>query len=185
MQDLIDRYAAHGFTLLVDLATLTASAKKPKTKKFKFAYKFKTPKQLAEFVTAQVECIEQEKETQKNNKKLQEEALKNHPIDVGTIVYSSWGYDQTNIDFFQVIRRTKSLVVIQKINKAPAPNKSEGVMCRHVVPVKDQFISTETIMKKVNVLLGSHKPHFYLSHKYGSYSVYDRGDDGCYESWYA
>ena len=185
MQDFIDRYAAHGFTLTVDLAELTASARKPKTKKFKFNYKFKSPKQLAEFVAAQAGLIEREQETKANNKKLQQEALKNHSLEVGTIVYSSWGFNQTNIDFFQVIRRTKSSVVIQEIDKKTAPNKSEGFMCRHVVPVKDKFTSTETIMKKVNVLLGSHKPHFYLSHKYGSYSVYDRGDDGCYESWYA
>jgi hypothetical protein len=28
-------------------------------------------------------------------------------IEKGAIVYSSWGYDQTNVDFFVVVRRTK------------------------------------------------------------------------------
>ena len=29
-----------------------------------------------------------------------------HNLEVGTILYSSWGYDQTNVDFYKVIRRT-------------------------------------------------------------------------------
>lgn len=29
---------------------------------------------------------------------------KPHPLKVGDILYSSWGYDQTNIDFYQVTR---------------------------------------------------------------------------------
>lgn len=30
------------------------------------------------------------------------------PLKVGDIFYSSWGYDQTNIDFYKVLEITKS-----------------------------------------------------------------------------
>jgi hypothetical protein len=36
-------------------------------------------------------------------------------IEVGTILYTSWGYDQTNVEFFEVIATTKAMVVLQKI----------------------------------------------------------------------
>lgn len=36
---------------------------------------------------------------------------------VGDILYSSWGYDQTNIDFYKVLKVTKASVKIQKTGK--------------------------------------------------------------------
>ena len=40
----------------------------------------------------------------------------NHPLKVGDILYSSWGYDQTNIDFYEVMRVTKSMAIIHRID---------------------------------------------------------------------
>ena len=38
-------------------------------------------------------------------------------IDVGDIYYTSWGYDQTNIDFYLVVDRTAATVEVVKIGK--------------------------------------------------------------------
>jgi hypothetical protein len=35
---------------------------------------------------------------------------------VGDILYSSWGYDQTNIEFFKVVKTSEFSVWIQKVN---------------------------------------------------------------------
>lgn len=44
-----------------------------------------------------------------------------HSLKVGDILYSSWGYDQTNIDFYQVVAlKGVSSVAIQKIGKRVA-----------------------------------------------------------------
>ena len=40
----------------------------------------------------------------------------NHPLKVGDILYSSWGYDQTNIDFYEVLKVTKSMAIIHRID---------------------------------------------------------------------
>lgn len=190
MKEWTERYAAQGLQLVVDLAKITASASKPNAKKPRFAYRFNNYGHMAEFVTKQIELIEKENIEKANKKKAEKDALANHPIEVGTIFVESWGYDQTNITFYQVIRKTKSAVIIQRINKKPAPNPQEGFMCRHVVPCKDEFVGTETLQKTVKVMPSSHgntakKPWYYLSHKYGSYYVYENGDKGVYESWYA
>lgn len=57
---------------------------------------------------------------------------------VGDILVSSWGYDQTNIDYYQVIERTAKMATIQKICKEfldsgyPSEDK--------VIPLKDAFV---------------------------------------------
>ena len=37
---------------------------------------------------------------------------------VGDILYSSWGYYQTNIDFYKVVKVSEFSVLIQKLNSA-------------------------------------------------------------------
>lgn len=34
---------------------------------------------------------------------------------VGKILVSTWGYDQTNVDFYKVVRESESFVWLQKI----------------------------------------------------------------------
>lgn len=34
---------------------------------------------------------------------------------VGDIVESSWGYDQTNIDYYRIVKRTESTVWVRKV----------------------------------------------------------------------
>ena len=41
----------------------------------------------------------------------------NKQITAGTVLYSSWGYDQTNIDFYQVVRATDKTVWLQQLEK--------------------------------------------------------------------
>lgn len=38
-----------------------------------------------------------------------------HSLREGDILYSSWGYDQTNVDFYQVMRITPKKVVLRKL----------------------------------------------------------------------
>lgn len=38
--------------------------------------------------------------------------------DVGDIVSESWGYDQTNVDFYRIIRRTPSMVTLRPMGAA-------------------------------------------------------------------
>ena len=38
-----------------------------------------------------------------------------HGLTVGDILYSSWGYDQTNIDFYEVTEAGEKAIVIRKV----------------------------------------------------------------------
>ena len=69
----------------------------------------------------------------------------NHNVKPGDIFRSMWGYDQTNIDYFQVVKLVgKTMVGIKAINAELV--ETTGYMQGKVRPVKDSF--------KVDVLLG-------------------------------
>lgn len=65
-----------------------------------------------------------------------------HSLKVGDILYSSWGYDQTNIDFYQVVGLVgKKQVKIKQI--ASKGVEDTGYCSRMVVAVKDSFVGEE------------------------------------------
>jgi hypothetical protein len=43
-------------------------------------------------------------------------------IDVGDVFVSSWGYEQTNVDFYKVTRKTRAMIELSPI---PAVSKGE------------------------------------------------------------
>lgn len=63
-------------------------------------------------------------------------------VKIGNIYRRSWGYDQTNVDYFQVVALKAKTVVVRKINHAQVKG-SEGFMSCNVVPVKDSFKDSE------------------------------------------
>lgn len=59
--------------------------------------------------------------------------------DPGAIFCHSWGYDQTNVDYYQVVKRSGTRVYLRPI-AASSVAGSEGFMSDSVVPAKDRFI---------------------------------------------
>lgn len=60
----------------------------------------------------------------------------------GDLLVNSWGYDQTNIDYWQVVATTAKTVTIRRIGSKTVPG-SEGCMQSDVVPDKDNFLDPE------------------------------------------
>lgn len=61
-------------------------------------------------------------------------------LNVGDIVYASWGYEQTNIDFYQVVRKTAKRYFVREIKSAYTET---GFMSGENLPVIDAFKSEE------------------------------------------
>lgn len=81
-----------------------------------------------------------------------EKAFKNFPhIQVGSLFASSWGFDQTNVDFYQVIKRTEKTVTVQKIASKVAETQQESntSMAAYVVADVDNFQDEKPITKKM------------------------------------
>ena len=136
--------------------------------KIAFNYRFKSAEQRDQYVAkfrSQIELREIEKN---NEKEVRAEARRNmiNPFKVGDIFYDSWGYDQTNIDFFQVVEVKAKSVVIRAITERMV--REAGYLCEYVVAVPDNFIG-ESVDRRVMIDRG------------GKY--YINGDRGCLFVW--
>jgi hypothetical protein len=63
-------------------------------------------------------------------------------IAIGDIFYSSWGYDQTNVDFYKVVSKTAKKVIVREV-------KSERVGGDKTIPT-DEFYKEDTYQCVVN-----------------------------------
>ena len=63
---------------------------------------------------------------------MQKEATSMADVEIGTIFYASWGYDQTNIEFYKVIRKTATMVELRAIGQIYVESASS--MSEYVMP---------------------------------------------------
>lgn len=86
-------------------------------------------------------------EDRKNQRKLEQQTFE-HTLKVGDILDSAWGYDQTNIDFYEVTEVKGKFVTLRKIRQNV---KSEGPMHGTCTPRPGDFTDAEPIRKKVSL----------------------------------
>jgi len=104
---------------------------------------------------------------------------------IGDILHGSWGYDQTNCEYYQVIGLTPKGYVLREIGQATVPSaRTASDMSAMVMPVKDKFLeNSEPVKARINkwgflsvpVRRGA-KTRVHLS-------KYEGGSN--YSSWYA
>lgn len=122
-----------------------------------------------------------------------------NPFQEGDIMHHSWGYDQTNCDFYQVVGVKPHSVVLRKIAARTVP-ESEGFMSETLMPVKDAFIEkgtqaltkqdheitpeNPTIEKRVSFYVNEDRSlRYYISVPFGWCDKWDGKPE--YHSWYA
>ena len=136
-------------------------------------YQYSTPEKRSEGIdrfVKQVTQVQAMKAAYKAN------LDKPHTLQVGQIVHSSWGYDQTQNDFYKIIElKGKTRVVLQQLQIRKVDG-STGHMSCSVMPVLDENIG-EPFTKKANGL-----NQIKLT-SYASASLWDERPK--YQSWYA
>jgi hypothetical protein len=146
-------------------------------------YSFKTRAQ----VDAQIEkTIESLKASHDLKARLKAERTAPHDVKIRDVFRSSWGYDQTNVDFYQVISVTKSMVEVRAIGQE---SEETGFMSGQCVPRVDDFRG-EPIKKRVNMQGGEPSISIYsFANAYRIKPVTTIGDkpvfDSSYFSYYA
>ena len=68
-----------------------------------------------------------------------------HGVEVGDIFVSSWGYDQTNISYYQVLKVSRKMVAIREIDSKVVRQSGTS---EYVVPVPNKFRSRSSVMRK-------------------------------------
>ena len=67
---------------------------------------------------------------------------------VGDYLYSTWGYEQTNVDFYKVVGVTAKCVKMVAIGSKIV--KQDSAMSGFVVPVDDSTEDNEVLLRRVN-----------------------------------
>lgn len=190
-----NRFFALGFDFIINYDTMTAKVERLKSKAFiqkpLFHIRFRSFARLIEFSSEWISNREAIKASEDKKKAIKKEALKNmvHGYKVGDVVYDSWGWEQTNIDFYQIVEVGAKSVKIRRLCAQYATNqeKNTSSMAAYVVPCKDQFLGGDhpVTLKKINVMV-DHKGEisYYIKSKHGWISKYVDGQK-VYSSWYA
>lgn len=109
-----------------------------KAQKPSWHYRFSNPAQRERRIAdtiASVQAWHDQRAAEKARKAA--EAAKGHHLAPGLILVSSWGYEQTNVDFYEVVEVIgKTMVKIEKIGGQSATDAGSGFssMSTHVVP---------------------------------------------------
>jgi len=153
-----------------DRDNLKAIAYKGKSKKPVWHYRFLKKEDMDKRINElfeRCEYWEGMKQKRKIERKKEIEDLR-----VGDILYSSWGYEQTNIDFYQVVEKKGQTFKIRPIAERRDNMYSHGMAC-DVKPVRDKFIG-EAIARRS------------LSGRHGYEHLFKTTDEAShYKSWYA
>ena len=114
--------------------------RKKKPVLFKYAFDMHEVIILMETIISS-KCREniRKKEQSEANKKLKKENIEK--CQIGDVYRTSWGYEQTNVNFFQVISKpTPSSVIVREISKNIVEG---GFMSGHATPCVGEFVGEE------------------------------------------
>lgn len=98
-------------------------------------YYFHTAEQRAKWIDARIAGIKKYDEFKAARRS--ERLSFVNPAKVGDILYSSWGYDQTNIDFYKVVDVKGKQVVVKALCSKQTEQNTGNSMAAYVTPVLD------------------------------------------------
>ena len=171
----------------VDYFTAICTKPTPKAKYFKdkilWNYRFKTEQERETYIQkfeAKQKTFEQEQEERKQKFS---EAKKNmvNPFKVGDLLYDSWGWEQTNIDFYQVVEVGTKSVKIRSIGQNMV--RATGWASELVYPKKDDFQGEPET--KILQMFSDGRPYIKSPHR-GSITPWtNKAGEGVHQSHYA
>lgn len=149
MNDLIAKFEERGYQLEIDANRIVAKCLRETKRarlgyKIEFNYQFQSVARMIEYIEnylAGLERAEKYKAERKVKRALERKAAVEN-VAVGDMFVASWGWEQTNVDAYQVVAKKGASVVLREI-ALESIDGSEGFMCDRVRPVKDAFIGEE------------------------------------------
>ncbi len=103
----------HSAGTVYTFAPLSAIGYRGTRSKPEWHYSFKSEEQRAKHIQAFFASLDA---SAKLKQQRQAERKQPHTLKVGDVVCNSWGYDQTNVDFYQVMRISAQFVCLQALS---------------------------------------------------------------------
>jgi hypothetical protein len=168
---------------------------RPKATKPEANYLFRTRESREEYISgwiANYNLAQAEKAAHRAARTAKPESAQE--VTVGTVFVNSWGWEQTNVDYYEVVAVRGKMVDLRPIASEEVAG-SQGFMCATVKPVRGAFLDsqssyemrkpngeTKDVLRKRVLYRSDGEP--YLSFEYGCGSLV-KDDQTNYSSWYA
>lgn len=111
-----------------------------------FHFRFRTPEQRTQYIEQFFQA--QRRRIEERTQRRKERAAFRHNVQVGDVFYTSWGYDQTNVEYFEVVAlRGKTQVLIREIAKH---YESTGDMQGRSAPGPGEFLADSHALGRGN-----------------------------------
>lgn len=166
----IGDYPENMFACYINPERLTAIFFKGRSNKPTWHYRFSSVEAMKNKVTETISRLmswEDMKEKRKIERRKEKEEIK-----VGDIFNSSWGYEQTNVEFYQVIEKVGQTLTLQEIKKELKQESGYSSMAGMVRAIKDAFVGESFKTRSLKI-----KDFIYLSKT--------TPEEWHYCSWYA
>jgi hypothetical protein len=144
-----------GLSLLVDDKHYACAVYIGRKTKATYHYRFASIEQREEWLAEKLTELRKQADVKKEMKrKLVQEG---NPLQVGDILVCTWGYEQTNCDFYQVTSVSQNMISMREIEKSVCHKTtgSEFDMSGTATPLKGAFVvGTQPFSRKVHLYPG-------------------------------
>ena len=176
-------FAAEGLLLEMDAERMVSKCVRP-SKKARLGYvnvfhiQFHSVERMFEHAEKHLADIEAKRvyKAERAAKKKEATTMARNSVIVDDIFVDSWGYEQTQVDAYQVVEKIGNATVVLRPIACRTVEGSEGRDCQHVVPVFGAFTSEETFTKRIG-------EYGIKMNSYSSAYQWD-GKREFYNSWY-
>ena len=152
--EFIEKFAAEGLELTVDAERPVAMCVRPSPRarlgyKIEFNYVFGSFERMNQYLEEFLAGLERAKKV-KEERKIARAAAKAAALEsvkVGDLFVASWGWEQTNVDAYQVVEKKGATVARREI-ALESIEGSEGFMSDRCRPLKNRFIG-ERFTKRI------------------------------------
>lgn len=150
-ETLTDQYGIEIYYSTNDLKAIFYAGKSSKSWWFyRFASLDEMIKRIYESVDRHIERENEKLQKKEELKKAMQVFKAADYFNIGDIVVNTWGYEQTNVDFYQVTEVLNKKIRVRKIG-AEIVNAT-GPMSANVMPVKDSFCDNSESSRNVSLL---------------------------------
>lgn len=177
------KFAAEGLVLEMDAERMVSKCVRP-SKKARLGYvnvfhfQFRSTERMFEHADKHLADLEAKRVYKAERAAAKKEAITmaRNSVIVDDIFVCSWGYEQTQVDAYQVVEKIGNATVVLRPIACRTVEGSEGRDCQNVVPVYNAFTSEETITKRIG-------EYGITMNSYSSAYQWD-GKREFYNSWY-
>jgi len=153
---MIEEFAVEGLELTIDAERMVSRCVRP-SKKARIGYvsvfhiQFRSVERMFEHAEQHLAEIEAKRvyKAERAAKKKAATASARNSVIVDDIFVSSWGYEQTQVDAYQVVEKIGNATVVLRPIATAVVAGSEQFMSQSVRPIYNAFISEDTITKRI------------------------------------